>query len=476
MTEQTDIINIIRRVIKQWMIIGLIGVIAALGAGIVTSRMYRPQYETKAIIVVYDKSSTGSGRAKASETVSIFQEIITSNLLQKRIAETLEIGSLPGTISCEVVPNTNMITMKARANTPKDAMIVMNGVLDYYEEAAGQLLGDTVLRVLEEPSVPIEAVQAYNEWKIMGQIFLAVVVAVSGLLVLVFYFRDDIKNEKQVEQKLDTKLFSTVYHENLKKGFRLKKRKGKVGLLLTNPVTSFGYIETFRKIGVKFEYRMKRSQRKVLLVTSVQENEGKSTVSANLALSLARDGKRVLLVDADVRKPAQFKLFSQTYEKEDAQIGSLLVGQCTLQQAKRRIKDTEVYLLAGNRSYKNATKLLTSILATSLYEEMRAEADYVIIDTPPLAQAADAEELMRFADAGLLVVRQNHSKVKDINDAIDVFKKTGCRLLGCVLNDVEVGLFGSGMSGTDSYQNQYGYGYGYYKKKEVKHEQERRTE
>ena len=468
MTEYTDIVNVIRRVLKQWMIIVLIGIIVALGCGIVASRLYKPQYESKAIIVVYDKGSTGSGSSKAEETVSVFQEVITSSLLQKRIAEALEISSLPGTISCETVPNTNMITMKVRANTPKDAMTVMNGVLDHYEEVTGDLLGNTVLRVLEEPNVPTEAVEVYDELDVLAKAFLVVVVGISGLLLLFFYFRDDIKNEKQVEQKLDTRLFATIYHENMQKGFSLKKRKEKVGLLLTNPVTSFGYIETFRKISVKFDYRMKKRNRKVLLVTSVQENEGKSTVSANLALSLARSGKKVLLVDGDIRKPAQFKLFGQTYQKEDLQIGSLLSGKGTLQETIREIDESGAYLLAGNRSYKNATKLLLGRPAVQVYEEMAKEMDYVIIDTPPLYQAADAEELMRFADAGLLVVRQNYSKVKDINDAIDIFKKTGCRLLGCVLNDVETGLFGTEIPGIDGYQSKYGYGYGYYKKKEIK--------
>lgn len=470
MTEQIDIINIIRRVLKQWLVITLIGVIAACGCGIVTSRIYKPQYEAKTIIVVYDKDSSGSSATKASETVSVFQEIITSNLLQKRIAEALELSYLPGTISCEAVPNTNMITMKVQADTPKDAMIVMHGVLDHYEEVGAQLLGNTVLRVLEEPSIPTEAVQSYNEWNILLKTFLAVVIGISGILCFIFYFRDDIKNEKQVEQKLDTKLFAAIYHENLKKGFSLKKRKEKVGLLLTNPVTSFGYVETFRKICVKFEYRMKRHHWKVLLVTSVQENEGKSTVSANLTLSLAKAGKKVLLVDADIRKPAQFKLFDQSYQKEDAQIGTVLAGQHGLYDAVRVIEDTSVELLAGNRSYKNATKVLTSRRAIRLYEEMKENVDYVIIDTPPLYQAADAEELMRFADAGFLVVRQNYSKVKDINDAIDIFKKTNCCLLGCILNDVETGLLNHALPGVDGYQSKYGYGYGYYKKKEVKDE------
>ena len=78
---------------------------------------------------------------------------------------------------------------------------------------------------------------------------------------------------------------------------------------------------------MKLDYKAGRREKKVILVTSVQENEGKSTVSANLALSLAKRGKKVLLVDADLRKPAQFKLFGQTYTKGEPQIGSVLAGK-----------------------------------------------------------------------------------------------------------------------------------------------------
>ena len=65
-------------------------------------------------------------------------------------------------------------------------------------------------------------------------------------------------------------------------------------------------------------------------------------------------------------------------------------------------------------------------------------------------------------------MRQNVSKVRDINDAIDLFAKTGCKLLGCILNDVENGIFGSVSVRSDGYQNRYGYGYGYYRKAEPK--------
>lgn len=467
MTEQIDIVNIIRRVLRQWQMILLAGIIAAMGCGIVSSRLYRPQFETKAIIVVYEKSGSG-GTSGAQETASVFQEVITSSLLQKKVAEALEVSSLPGTISCESIPNTNMITLKVQSAAPRDAMLVMNGILDHYGEVTEKLLGNMVLQVLEEPKVPMQAIDAYDEKRLLAKAFLVTVAGLSLLLALYYYFRDDIKNENDVERKLDTRLFASIYHENLNKGFHLRRKKEKTGLLVTHPVTSFGYIETFQKLCMKLDYKAGRRGKKVILVTSVQENEGKSTVSANLALSLAKRGKKVLLVDADLRKPAQFKLFGQTYTKGEPQIGSVLAGKADPEAAIREIEHTGVQLLAGSRSYKNATRLLGSRSASKVFAKFQTEADFIIIDTPPMYLAADAEEIMQYAEMGLLVVRQNCSKAKDINDAIDIFKKTGCHLLGCVLNDVETGIFGNLTPGSDGYQHKYGYGYGYYKKKEPK--------
>lgn len=468
MKEQFDFGNIIRRVMRQMYFIMMISLTVSLLAGIVSSRVYRPRYETQAIIAVYGKDFFNGVVKEAEDTSKLFQEVISSSILQKRVAEVLELPSLPGSISCSNVKNTNMIILKVSASTPQNTMLVMNGILDHYPVVTESLLDDMVLQVLEMPKVPTEAVQSYNEMNMMAAAFLATFIGLFGLLFVYFYFRDDIKNEAQVQKKLDTRLFATIYHEDRKKGFHINQRKRrKSGILVSNPVTSFGYSETFKKMGTRLEYQTQKKGYKTIVITSVQENEGKSTVAANLALTLASVGKKVLLVDLDMRKPAQFKLFEMPYGEKDLQVGDVLAGNAELEKAVKTVGKTQLQLLAGSRSYRNSTRILSKNSMKDLIKSMKEAYDYVILDTPPMNMVVDGEVIMRYADAGLLVVCQNGARAKDINDTIDVFKSAGCKLLGCVFNNVEIGFWGKVLSRNDSYNYKYGYGKHYYNKKEV---------
>lgn len=460
MTEQIDMINITRRVIRQWFLILMMSIIVALLAGIVAVRRYQPTYQTQAIIAVYGKESYGSVVYDAQDTADVFREIIASNLLQKKVAEAMGKSYLPGSIYSSNIKNTNMITLTAVGNSPQAAMEVMNGVLDHHHVVTSQLLSDMVLQVLEAPAVPTAPIEHFNELKVLVLAFAVSICLLCGILVVIIYLRDDIKNEQQVEKKLDTSLFATVYHEDLDKGFSFfhwKTKKKRKGILVTNPVTSFGYIETFQKMCMKLEYKAKEKGYQSIVVTSVKENEGKSTVSANLALSLAKMGKSVVLLDLDLRKPAMFKLFEIAYDKADVQIGDVLSGNAEVSEATHQVDGMSLYIVAGNRSYRNSVRMLSGEVLKDLFDTIKEDVDYIIIDTPPIDAVADAEEVMRYADAGLLVVRQNGAITKDINDAIDVFRSTKCKLLGCVYNDVETGFVGSRIFKSEGYNYRYGY-------------------
>ena len=168
---------------------------------------------------------------------------------------------------------------------------------------------------------------------------------------------------------------------------------------------------------------------KSILVTSVNENEGKSTVCANIALTLAENNHKVLLLDADLKKPALYKILG----KKDA--GSF---RDFIQGKKPKVDErSNVWLMLNKESYKDSAEILASKDFQNLLDGYAKEMDFVIIDTPPLSAVSDGEILANITDASILVVKQDFARVGEINDAIDRLEQSKCHLLGVVLNNLK---------------------------------------
>ena len=167
------------------------------------------------------------------------------------------------------------------------------------------------LDVLRRPAVPTAPANS------SGAMHMAKLCALAGLLLAAVYLavrvylRDTVKCEADVEQKLDTRLLATVRHEKKQKTLRNRK----TSILITNPTTGFAFVETFKRLRTRVDYLLRRAQGKTVMVTSLLEDEGKSTVAVNLALAMARRHKNVLLIDLDLKKPALYKLLDCQQEK-----------------------------------------------------------------------------------------------------------------------------------------------------------------
>ena len=213
---------------------------------------------------------------------------------------------------------------------------------------------------------------------------------------------------------------------------------------------------------------------KVILVTSFMEHEGKSTVSANIALSLAQQSHDVLLIDGDMRRPTLNTLFlDDTEGSDETSVAELLMGETSLKKAMRYDEKRGVYLLLNYRNYPNSTDIVSKDTTAQLINVARNTFEYIIIDTPPMSLMADAEVLAAQADMSILVVNYDMVYAQDLNDAIDSLKDCRAQFAGCILNQVRtlpgerravVGQGGYGRYGNYSRYGKYGkYGrYGRY--------------
>ncbi|MFY9277554.1 MAG: CpsD/CapB family tyrosine-protein kinase [Clostridium sp.] len=192
--------------------------------------------------------------------------------------------------------------------------------------------------------------------------------------------------------------------------------------------------ESYRSLRTNIQYSSIDKQVKTLVVTSSNAGEGKSTVAGNLAYTFFQSGKRVLIIDCDLRKPSLHRKFNVSNE---VGLTDVLVGTSELNKVMRKIDDN-LYLLTTGTLPPNPAEIIGSNTMENFLDECKINFDYIILDTPPILPVTDSKLLAIKADATVLVVRSEISKLKHVSQAFKELGKVNANVIGTILNDVEV--------------------------------------
>ena len=185
---------------------------------------------------------------------------------------------------------------------------------------------------------------------------------------------------------------------------------------------------------------MRRNKQQVVLVTSVGENEGKSTVAANLALALAEKQHRVALLDCDFRKPAIHKIFEVDTTEMPLLTQWILGDAESLAEGLLPEKKHGVTLGISKAAGKQLVRLLNNGRLAQFLEKLRGETDYIILDTPPMMAVADVESIAALADTAVLVVRADFMPTSAVNEGLDRLRRSTPEVCGFVLNNYRTSI------------------------------------
>ena len=192
--------------------------------------------------------------------------------------------------------------------------------------------------------------------------------------------------------------------------------------------------ESYRSLRTNIQYSSIDKHVKTLVVTSSNAGEGKSTVAGNLAYTFFQSGKRVLIIDCDLRKPSLHRKFNVSNE---VGLTDVLVGTSELNKVMKKIDDN-LYLLTTGTLPPNPAEIIGSNTMENFLDECKINFDYIILDTPPILPVTDSKLLAIKADATVLVVRSEISKLKHVSQAFKELGKVNANVIGTILNDVEV--------------------------------------
>lgn len=216
----------------------------------------------------------------------------------------------------------------------------------------------------------------------------------------------------------------------------LFKKKKKINtrelITMSNPKSPIS--ELYRTIRTNIEYSNIDRENRMIMITSSSQGEGKTVTTANLAIVFAQQGKKVLLIDADFRRPKVHEVF-----KKNNFIGltTILIKQMPLMEAVKETKINNLYILTSGPITPNPSELLSSKSMGNVLAAIRKEFDFIIIDTPPVLPVTDAQILSNQCDGVILVIDHGKTKFEHAEKAKNLLLNVNAKILGVVLNNTK---------------------------------------
>ena len=438
----SDYFRIFRRM-WAWVLI-----LTLLGTGIFYIRarvQYQPRYTASATFTVNiqrDQQGVGESgtvafynNSAAEQMAKTFPYILTSGVLKRKVAKDMGTGSVTGNIQANVAENTNLLTISVTDRDAGRAYAILQSVIKNYPEISEVIVGKTNMEMLDETGIPPEPdnPKEFKKSALKGGLFGFLIAALWTALLVVT--RRTVRKESDIHRWMHTRCLGTVpeIHE--------KRRSGtsQTRMVLTDPKVEEKLQESFRMIRNKVEYHAHEYHLKTFLITSALAGEGKSTIAVNLALSLAQAGKKVVLIDCDLRHPTDRKILNLDPGEG---LGEVLEHKKKLAECIIKSKDMgldpemRLMFLPGGTSLKDGSELLGTEFMHRIIARMEEWADYVILDSAPAGLLTDAVVLAQYADAAVFVVRKDFARVDHIMDGMEHLAESQVQIIGGILNGV----------------------------------------
>ena len=450
--ELKDALNAVRS--GWWLLVGglLVGLVVAGLLSLFAPRLYSSS--TQLFVSVAgstDTSAAYQGNLFSQQRVTSYAQLLTGEQLAGQVVEDLDLDLTPaqvaGRVSATALPDTVILEVTVTDTSAERARDIAASLgrefrqqvtaLETPEGAAASTVKVTTVqpaRVDPNPVSP-DVVRNLGLGGVLG------LLAGLGLALLRARLDNTVKTGDDVQEATGTGLIGTVVEDS-----RLDQTHV-VASLEEHSMTA----EAFRAIRTNLQYLDVDHPPRVIVVTSSLPGEGKSTLVVNLATALAQSGSRVMLVEADLRRPRITRYLGLV---GGAGLSNVLAGTADLDEVTQPWGDGKLSVLAAGPMPPNPSEMLGSAQMRSLLQSLRETHDYVVIDTPPLLPVTDAAVLSVLADGCVVTTRCGVTRREQLAEAAATLSRIDAKLLGVVLNRVpQAGALARGYG--------YGYGYGY---------------
>jgi capsular exopolysaccharide synthesis family protein len=436
---------------RRWIVLSVF--LLTVGAAALATSLEESKYRAETKIVI------GQGRGLFSPTLAnafepfsaTMSDLLRSNIVARRVIQNTNLDSseesMLARMSVSTKPESSALRVSIVDRDPNQARLIAHNVGLVFSELVRERFGNPTATPAGQPEVPPLTATIWDPAHIdparvsprpLRDIGIA---AVLGLILglMAGFVRDHfdraLRSREAVEQSFAIPVIGQI-------PFERSRRRGQTRAGISNV---FGQsAEAYRALRANLQYLAVERPLRTILVTSASPEQGKTTVTANLAVSIARSGASTLTIEADLRRPRLGEALG--LQASTPGLTSVLVGNARLQDAVQRLPlfptangddegAAQLSFLPSGPLPPNPSELLSSVQMRTLLAEVSKQFDYVIIDSPPLLLVADALELTRVVDGTVLVVRRNRATKEDAREVRSLRDRLDIHLVGTVVTD-----------------------------------------
>jgi succinoglycan biosynthesis transport protein ExoP len=458
--ELSDYLRILR---KYWALI-LALALAGLAASALYSLTKTPEYSSSSKVFVSTQSSDNlseltQGNTYSQQRVKTYVNLVSTPIVLQPVIAALELnvtaGQLAGQISASSTADTTIIEITATSEDPVLAAELANttaesltGVVSKIETSEDGASSPVRLTRVQEANVPNQPGSPNVPLNLTLGTLIGLALGVA-FAVLQTTLDTRIRNERDVESVSDLPLMGGIAFD--------PKAKQRPLIVQADPKSPRA--ESFRSLRTNLQFLDVSDQPRSYVITSSIQSEGKSTTAANLAIALADAGHRVIIIDADLRRP---KLASYFDLEGAVGLSDVLIRRATLEDTMQPWGRGALTVLPAGAIPPNPSELLGSSVMQKLITGLEKQFDYVLIDAPPLLPVTDGALLARHTGGALVVVAAGRTHKNQLKGALESLVHVNASVSGLVMTMVPT-------KGPDAYgYSRYGYGAGYGYTEDVK--------
>ncbi len=461
-TIRIDILKFLKYILKHFWLPVLCAVIGFAGMYIRTAYFNEDAYTANGTLYVYNGNpnlvnyqyASSTDLKSAVQLIDTYLVVIKSNKVMDVVADRLG-RDYPGitpeyisdTLTMESISETGVMQIRATTDDPQRSADIVNAVLDVAPDEIIRVVSAGGIEIIDYAMVPLAPNSRHTLRK--GVLGAAAGIFFSfAVLLLFFLLNQKITDIDDLKENYTPPVLASVQRN---KSHREDSNASRFLLTDNSPMDS---VESYAKLRMNLLYSLVGKGHFAVVITSPISGEGKSTVSANLAISCGQSGKKVLLIDADLRRACQCDIFR--YANSSEGLTEILVGERIWQDVVIRNIRENVDLLPAGHFPPNPAVILGSGEMHSLLEKLKKVYDLILLDMPPVNIVADPLAVSKWVSGCLFLTRQDYSKHKDIRNALIACEMAGMNVLGFVFygENVEQGQYYHGRN-FRNYYNKY---------------------